>query len=189
MVLYLLTSVFFQSPVWKSVVLPPNISKSWPYRCSFFLHIQPMLNIDRGAKKQARSAARSTHGILFTWATRRVGREKWQECDPGCYVAVHFHGELIWDTFYNMGYICYNMLYIYTIRKIYRITMKWDILFAATQLFSSGFSWEYARWWPPSSTSTANTSCTGTSRCDGPLGPSWTVHPPSGIPGYACTLW
>ena len=25
---------------------------------------------------------------------------------------------------------------IYTIRKIYRITMKWDILFAATQLFS-----------------------------------------------------
>ena len=156
----------------------------------FFLHIQPMLNIDRGAKKkQARSAARSTHGILFTWATRRVGREKWQECDPGCYVAVHFHGELIWDTFYNMGYICYNMLHIYTIRKIYRITMKWDILFAATQLFSSGFSWEYARWWPPSSTSTANTSCTGTSRCDGPLGPSWTVHPPSGIPGYACTLW
>ena len=42
---------FCQSPVWKSVVSPPNISKFWPYRCSFFYISSQCQILTAGQKK------------------------------------------------------------------------------------------------------------------------------------------
>ena len=107
--------VFCQSPVWKSVVSPPNISKFWPYRCSFFLHIQPMSKIDRGAKKNKRGARQDQR---TGYCSRELPGELAEKNDKnlirGATLLFNFMGNcVIWDTCYNMGYICYNMLYIY----------------------------------------------------------------------------
>jgi hypothetical protein len=78
-----------------------------------------MSNIDRGAKKNKRGARQDQR---TGYCSRELPGELAEKNDKnlirGATLLFNFMGNcVIWDTCYNMGYICYNMFYIYIYNK------------------------------------------------------------------------